>query len=638
MVKGLNLITSNRYLDLFQAIDRIFIPLGAELRGRLILSKEMPLVIPLEEAPQDRPELIGGKAAHLAVALQNLHLPVPSGFVITTRAYRLFLEHNHLEERIHALLEAWVAGEHDERHVSRQIQYSILAGVVPHEVAGEIRRQAEKSGDWAVRSSAYGEDGELSFAGLHESLLHIPAKGILKAYKQVLASLYTPEALIYRQKMGMLGEEAAMAVLCQEMIPARAGGVVHTLDVERPGKRLHGHLRLLGPGTHRGGRQSPHRPLRGGAGFSPPDQVPGNRPERNAVSGHGRRRRRRSPGPRRRPEPGNPLRRTALQTLGRWALTLERYFKRPQEIECALDQAGNCWVLQSRALQLPKAVAPPSQDICETCALYPILIQDTGVVAHAGVGAGIVAHVASDADMDSFPEEAVLVTKYTAPWLARIVPKAAALVAERGSAAGHLATIAREFRVPTLVGVEGATEILKAGMKVTVDTKQRTIYEGRVKELIQYELVQSMAFEDAPEFRLLRRILARIAPLHLIDPQDSNFSPDGLPIRPRRHPVHPRKGRGRIDGPAPVCQTFQGSQNFHPGLRHPPGIEGPGPGRRHRPGSRGDQAPAGAHPLFAHEGLMARPVRPRGLEHRTRAGGLSGDDVQPHQDRPAPPT
>ena len=216
-----------------------------------------------------------------------------------------------------------------------------------------------------------------------------------------------------------------------------------------------------------------------------------------------------------------------IETLGRWALILERYFKLPQEIECAVDQEGQCWVLQSRALQLPKPVAPPRQDICETCALYPILIQDAGVVAHAGVGAGIVAHVSADADMDSFPEEAVLVTKYTAPWLARIVPKAAAIVAERGSAAGHLATIAREFRVPTLVGVENAMEILPAGMKVTVDTKQRTIYEGRVKELIQYELIQSLAFEDAPEFRLLRRILARIAPLHLLDPQDPNFTPGG---------------------------------------------------------------------------------------------------------------
>jgi len=527
MVKGVNLITANRYPDLYQAIDRIFIPLGAELRGRLILSEEMPLVIPLAEAPQDRPELIGGKASHLAVAIQNLNLPVPGGFIITTRSYRLFLEHNHLEERIHALLESWVAGEHDERQVSRQIQYSILAGVVPHEVAGDIRRQAEKSGgDWAVCSSAYGEDGELSFAGLHESLLHVPARGVIKAYKQVLASLYSPEALVYRQKMGMLGEEAAMAVLCQEMIPSRASGVVHTLDVSgRESDCLvmfasWGLGRTVVEGTGPADRyvverDFPHRirsqeiarkeklvrAMAGGGEEEVP--VPGEDQSRETLS------------------------EATVEALGRWALILERYFKRPQEIECAIDQAGNGWVLQARSLQLPKPTAPLRQDICETCALYPILIQDVGVVAHAGVGAGVVAHVSADADMDRFPEEAVLVTKYTAPWLARIVPKAAAIVAERGSAAGHLATIAREFRVPTLVGVERAMEILAAGMKVTVDTKQRTIYAGRVKELIQYELVQSMAFEDAPEFRLLRRILARIAPLHLLDPQDQNFTPGG---------------------------------------------------------------------------------------------------------------
>ena len=141
-------------------------------------------------------------------------------------------------------------------------------------------------------------------------------------------------------------------------------------------------------------------------------------------------------------------------------MTLERYFKRPQEIEWAVDQNGQCFILQSRGLVFPRAAAPPKQDICESCALYPVLLRDTGVVAHAGVGAGLVAQVASDLDMDRFPEGAVLVTKYTAPWLARIVPKAAAIIAERGSAAGHLATIAREFRVPTLVGVEGATELL----------------------------------------------------------------------------------------------------------------------------------------------------------------------------------
>ena len=190
-------------------------------------------MIALAEAPQDRPELIGGKAvqpgggdpepAPAGAGAASSSPPGLTGSSWSTTTWR---------NGFTPCWRAWVAGEYDERQVSRQIQYSILAGVVPHEVAGEIRRQAEKGGgDWAVRSSAYGEDGELSFAGLHESLLHVPARGVLKAYKQVLASLYSPEALVYRQKMGMLGEEAAMAVLCQEMMPSRASGVMHTLDV-----------------------------------------------------------------------------------------------------------------------------------------------------------------------------------------------------------------------------------------------------------------------------------------------------------------------------------------------------------------------------------------------------------------------
>jgi pyruvate,water dikinase len=527
MVQGLNLIASNRYLELYSTLDRIFIPMETELRGRLSLSREMPLVVSLTEAPLDHPELTGGKANNLAVIVQNLQLPVPAGFVITTRAYRLFLEHNHLEDRIHGWLESWVAGEQDERQTSRQIQYSILAGVVPQEVAAEIRRQAEKSRAYfAIRSSAYGEDGELTFAGLHESLLNVPPRGIIQAYKMVLASLYSPEALIYRQQMGMLGEEAAMAVLAQEMVPSKASGLVHTLDVSG---REQDCLVLyaswgLGRTVVEGrapvdryvvDRDYPHRlrcqeiasketmvRVQSGGGEEAA-QVP---PDEQQVAA---------------------LSEEAIHQFARWALTLERYFKRPQEIEWALDQNGACLILQSRGLQLPKTTMPLKEDICETCAQYPVLIRDVGVVAHAGVGAGTVAHVAADAEMNRFPEGAVLVTKYTAPWLARIVPRAAAIIAERGSAAGHLSTIAREFRVPTLVGVEGATEVLKEGVKVTVDTKQRIVYGGRVKELLQYELVQSMAFEDAPEFRLLRRLLTRVAPLHLIDPNATDFTPEG---------------------------------------------------------------------------------------------------------------
>jgi pyruvate, water dikinase len=214
-----------------------------------------------------------------------------------------------------------------------------------------------------------------------------------------------------------------------------------------------------------------------------------------------------------------------IRTLVKWALALERYFKRPQEIEWAVDEADRCWLLQSRRLIVPEITDESREDICESCSLYPVLIEGRGAVAHAGVGSGIVHVVNSNDDMNDFQDGAVLVTRYTAPWLGQVAPMASAIIAERGSVAGHLATIAREFRVPTLVGAENATEILRNGMEITLDTHHRIVYAGRVRELIRYELVQSMVFEESPEFRLLRRILKRVAPLHLIDPQSIDFSP-----------------------------------------------------------------------------------------------------------------
>jgi pyruvate,water dikinase len=529
MVNGLNLIAAKRYMELYTTLDQIFQPLEAELRGRLLLSEEMPLVIGLSDLPLDHPELTGGKANSLGRAIQSLKLPVPAGFVITTRAYRRFLEANNLEERIHAWLESWAAGEQDTGQTSRQIQYSILAGLVSREVAAEIRRRTAKEEIyWAVRSSAYGEDGELTFAGLHETRLHVPPVPIkiLSAYKEVLASLYCPEALSYRQKMGLLGEEAAMAVLCQETIISRTAGVIHTLDLSQAAAHRLVIYASYGWGrTVVEGRASvdrfvvekdpPHRilereiatkefmvrPKPGGGEEEVP--VPEEEQQRPSLSDE------------------------AIETLVKWGLSLERYFKRPQEIEWAQDETGELWLLQSRFMNISRAALTPPEDIAEITTRYPVIIKDQGTVAHAGVGSGPVYQVDSDVKLSRFPEGAVLVIKYTAPWLTPVVPKASAIIAERGSAAGHLATIAREFRVPTLVGVEGACEHLREGEKITVDTKQRVVYAGRVKELLHYELVQTPAFEETHEFRQLRRLLKRIAPLHLIDPQAPDFTPQG---------------------------------------------------------------------------------------------------------------
>ncbi|MEW6262321.1 MAG: PEP/pyruvate-binding domain-containing protein [Thermodesulfobacteriota bacterium] len=524
LVKGLNVISANRYTELYEVLDRILLPLEAELRGRLRLGEELPYVVGLGAASLDHPELVGGKAGALIEITRRLNLPVPEGLVITTRAYRRFMEHNRLDDRVHALLEAWIYGKIETVPAARQVQYAILAGVVPQDVAREIRREAGSRPFWAVRSSAYGEDGELSFAGLHESFLQVPAQGMIEAVKKVWASLYSPEALNYRRQVGLLGEEAAMAVLGQEVIVSRAGGVVHSLDPETP---EHDCLVIYAhPGLGRTVMQGAAAPDRFVVERNAPFKINSKkiaakesfwRPA--AAGGEEEVALSREVGER------STLTEAEIQTLARLSQTLERYFKFPQEIEWAIDAAGRLWVLQSRRLTYPKPVEPP--DIHRSCALYPTLIQAQGSVAYAGVGAGPVFVVSSDRDLERFPEGAVLVTRYTAPWLALVVPKAAAIVAERGSAAGHLATIAREFRVPTLVGVEKAVALLPEGGDVTVDAHNRLIFEGRVRELINYELIQAMAFEDAPEFRLLRRLLKRIAVLNLTDPQSPDFTPAG---------------------------------------------------------------------------------------------------------------
>jgi len=557
MTKDLNLIASNKYYELYGRLDQVFLPMEAELRGRLVLS-DAPYVISLNDAPVDNPELTGGKAGTLAEIIHKIRIPVPNGFVITSKAYHRFLERNGLEEWIHSRLEAWLSGKEELGNAAGQIRYSILAGIIPQDLAREIVRHAQKSHtNWAVRSSAYGEDGELSFAGLHESILNTPPEEIPEAYKKVIASLFSPEALTYRLRMGMVGEEAAMSVLCQEMIHSQASGVVQTVCVEESEPDSLAIYASFGLGrTVVEGRTSLDRYV---IEKRQPYHVRSREiPEkdslmRSAVDG----------GEEEVPIADNLRGQPSIsdETIGlllNWGLLLERYFKRPQEIEWAMDTAGKCWVLQSRPLVLSKPLDEAGEDVCESCSAYPILIKDKGSVAHTGVGSGRVFTVHSDEDMSNFPEGAVLVTRYTAPWLAQVVPKATAIIAERGSAAGHLATIAREFRVPALVSVDDAVDILRDGMEVTLDTHHRVVYSGQVRELLRYELLQSTVFEESPEFRLLRRLLKRIAPLHLIDPESADFTPGGCTsVHDMIRFIH-EKAVGELIDLATALQRFKG--------------------------------------------------------------------------------
>lgn len=525
MVKELNLIGNNRYIELYTTLDRVF-PTQPRLSGR-VQTMDAPLVVSLRDAPTEHPELTGGKANSLVEIVQRLRVPVPDGFVITTAAFYGFLAHNRLGEAIEGLLEDWMAGRRSLDEAAAAIRESILGGSVPQDTEKMIVRRARKGRqNWSVRSSAYREDGELSFAGLYHTLLNVAADEVPEAYKHVLASLYSPEAISYRHHMGVLDYKPAMAVLCQHMVDSQASGILQTMCLDSMDPGCIAIYASFGLGrTAAEGRDALDRYL---VQKEPPYQIRDaliaeKEFQLQSASGGGEEQSMLSAAQRTQPAISEFI----LQALAGHASVLERFFRRPLEIEWAVDAEGCCSILQARPLFLPETAVPDPEQVCNACTGYQILLQDKGSVAYPGVGYGLVRMVQSNEDMAEFPDGAVLVTRYTAPWLARIVPKASAIIAERGSVAGHLATIAREFRVPALVGVENATKVLSHGMEITLDAYHRILYQGRVEKLIHYQLMQPAVFEEALEFRMLRWVLNQLAPLHLTDPQASTFSPRG---------------------------------------------------------------------------------------------------------------
>jgi len=102
--------------------------------------------------------------------------------------------------------------------------------------------------------------------------------------------------------------------------------------------------------------------------------------------------------------------------------------------------------------------------------------------------------------------------------------RASAVLTDVGTATGHLAAIARELRVPTILDTGIATEVLRDSGDVTVDAEENVVYGGRVDELLHYQLLRSSAYAESAEFRLLRKMLRSIAPLNLNDPQSPDFS------------------------------------------------------------------------------------------------------------------
>ncbi len=526
----LNFITGNRFLHLYDAIERLSRTLEFELAGK-ITSRQSQRVVFFHEIDEGMEDTVGFKAYNLSRMIRLPKIDFPNGFVAAIGCFRDYLAYNDLFERIDALLVACRDGAKSLESTASAIRLMVLGGDIPPNVRRDVLEAARKTCQgkteecyFSVRSSAVGEDGELSYAGLHDSFLNVRFGELLSAYKKVVASLYNSASLAYRLKMGLLQSEMAMPVLYQVMVRSQVAGVLYTLDPNDP-ERAECVLSAswgLGGAVVAGqtavdilhvGRRPPHEviqhqvgsknwmlaPLSAGS-YS---EVPPELREKACIS---------------------PEQARAIVEAG---LILERFFKGPMDVEWSIDDSGRLWILQARPLKVQPLRKHPYPERDEIAKRHRILLAEKGRIAYRGIGSGPVRLVSEHDDLGTFPTGAVLVSHYATPRLAEIISRASAVVTDIGTTTGHMATVAREFRVPTIVGAGEATQVLVPGQVVTVDAERNIIYEGRVEELLHHQLMEKPAFEVTYEYQVLRRLLKKIAPLYLTDPHSPDFTPEG---------------------------------------------------------------------------------------------------------------
>jgi len=530
LIYNLDSIAPQKYLDLYNAFKRIHAEIQDELEGKLVIP-ETDYTMPYRLVSRDFSDVVGAKNANLAEIKNFLRIRTPDGFAITTTAFQAYMDHNQLWEKIHSVSQEWAKGEISTTEASKRIQELIKNGSIPVKLKRELRKSLEDlqslhSGKrlfLAIRSSAWGEDSEHTFAGQFLSLLNEPAQNLFEAYKSILASAYSASAMEYRRQKGYAEHEVVMAVACQVMVEPLVSGVLYTLDPQNPQQEIMMVSSTWGLGA----------PIVSGEVSA--DQFMVSRDSPHEVKGMTIVRKLRQSvtleeggiGPRPVPEELQTkasLKHEQLAELAELGLMIERYFKRPQDIEFAFDHNGDLYILQARPLNIGAQTAKLVCDVPSALKKAHILFSGRGSIAQKGIGIGKVFMVKDEEDLERFPEGAILVARNTSPRFAKVIRRANAVITDVGSPTGHMATIAREFRVPTIVNTGIATKILKPAQEITVDAEENAVYEGKIKELCYYEFNEE-PFEETYEYRLLRRILKKISPLNLLDPLDKTFKP-----------------------------------------------------------------------------------------------------------------
>ena len=450
-------------------------------------------------------ESVGGKNASLGEMISQLTekgVRVPTGFATTAEAYRTFLAHNGLSDRISQALAALDVNDVTElARVGKEIRQWILETPFPAELDADIetawnKMVADAGSDQisvAVRSSATAEDlPDASFAGQQETFLNINGlENVKEAMRHVFASLYNDRAISYRVHKGFAHDIVALSAGVQRMVRSDSGaaGVMFSIDTESGFEDVVFVTASYGLGetvvqgavnpdefyvrkpTLRAGKPAILRKTMGSKlikmTFTDSAQagksvqvvdVPEQERKQFSISNE------------------------EITELAKYALIIEEHYGRPMDIEWGRDGLdGKLYILQAR----PETVKSQEKEQGSSLRRYTISGNKTvlceGRAIGQKVGQGRVRLVKDASQMDIVQPGDVLVTDMTDPDWEPVMKRAAAIVTNRGGRTCHAAIIARELGIPAVVGCGNASQVLQEGQEVTVSCAEGDtglIYQG----------------------------------------------------------------------------------------------------------------------------------------------------------------
>jgi pyruvate,water dikinase len=527
----------------------------------------------LEHIGKDDIPIAGGKGANLG-EMVSLRMPVPEGFVVTTKAFDRLMQINDLGNRIQQEISGCnVDDTKNLMETSARVKQMIVDQPVPDLVKSEVvesYRNLSASGQImdkrlvslisagretlsvAVRSSATAEDlPTASFAGQQATFLNVRgSKELVTAVKQCWASLFEPRAIFYRAKNGVT--KASIAVVVQRMVNSEKSGVMFTVDPST-GEEVTvieatwglGELLVLGevtPDLYRVSKDGEILEKRIGrkAKMKTRDSYLGVVADVPVKPGM---------------VDAQVLTDDEIKRLAYFGQVLESHYGHPQDVEFAIER-NLIKIVQTRAVTTQGKKS-------ETSVSGNQLLK--GVGASPGLASGKVKIVRSLEDITKVVEGDILVTVMTSPDLVPTMSKAAAIVTDLGGATSHAAIVSREMGIPAIVGTQDATKVLQDEQMVTVDAYNGVVYEGRTEIAREEEkpAVEMPAGSTRTKVKVNLVFAERL--------EEISQKADGVGLLRLEHMVaksgiHPAKlvkeGRGEdytkiiLDGVAPIAKAF----------------------------------------------------------------------------------